>query len=183
MHRFVWDLHYASAPGGRANYPIGATPYDTAPAPTSPWVLPGTYHVRLVVNGKAAGQQTLKVEMDPRVKTPPAALRQQFELSRRLADALQVNSGLIEQVRKLRKERPQDQELAALEGRTEDPKPWAKPQTPALVPWNARIAGLYDMLQSTDAAPTPQGVQAATKVLQEADELVARARKVMTAQK
>ena len=182
LHRFVWDLHWTAPNTLEHSYPIAAVPQNTPKEPRGPWALPGKYTVRLMAAGRTL-ERPLVVKMDPRVKTPPAALRQQFELSRRLADALQVNSGLIEQVRKLRKERPQDQELAALEGRTEDPKPWAKPQTPALVPWNARIAGLYDMLQSTDAAPTPQGVQAATQVLQEADELVARARKVMTAQK
>ncbi|HYS08743.1 MAG TPA: hypothetical protein VEP66_08355 [Myxococcales bacterium] len=182
LHRFVWDLHWTAPNTLEHSYPIAAVPQNTPKEPRGPWALPGKYTVRLMAAGRTL-ERPLVVKMDPRVKTPPAALRQQFELSRRLAAALQVNSGLIEQVRKLRKERPQDQELAALEGRTEDPKPWAKPQTPALVPWNARIAGLYDMLQSTDAAPTPQGVQAATQVLQEADELVARARKVMTAQK
>jgi len=182
LHRFVWDLHWTAPNTLEHSYPIAAVPQNTPKEPRGPWALPGKYTVRLMAAGRTL-ERPLVVKMDPRVKTPPAALRQQFELSRRLADALQVNSGLIEQVRKLRKERPQDQELVALEGRTEDPKPWAKPQTPALVPWNARIAGLYDMLQSTDAAPTPQGVQAATQVLQEADELVARARKVMTAQK
>ena len=117
-----------------------------------------------------------------RVKTPAEALLQQFELSERLAAALQTSAEMIEQVRKLRKERPQDAELEALEGTAEERRPWAKPQPPALVPWNARIAAAYDLLQSTDAAPTPQAVQAATKVLEQADVLFARARRLVAAQ-
>jgi hypothetical protein len=182
LHRFVWDLHWTAPNTLERSYPIAAVPENTPKEPRGPWALPGSYTVRLTAAGQTL-ERPLVVKIDPRVKTPPAALRQQFELSRRLADALQANTGLIEQVRKLRKERPQDQELAALEGSTVELKPWAKPQPPALVPWNARIAGFYDLLQSTDAAPTPQGVQAATKVLQEAVELVARARKLMTVQK
>ena len=61
-------------------------------------------------------------------------------------------------------------------------RPWAKQQPPALVPWNARIAGIYDLLQSTDAPPTPQAAQAAEKILREATELFARARKALAAQ-
>ena len=34
------------------SYPIGATYMNTAPNETSPWVMPGTYTVRLIVDGK-----------------------------------------------------------------------------------------------------------------------------------
>jgi len=97
--------------------------------------------------------------MDPRVKTPMDGLRQQFALSQRLPR----RSGgfeLLEQVRNLRKERPEDEGLATLEGTAEEPRPWAKQHPPALVPWSARIAAVYQLLQSTDAAPTPQAVSA-----------------------
>ena len=47
------------APGSRNAYPIAAVPHDTAPAPTSPWVLPGDgYSVRLTVNGKTFSTKT-----------------------------------------------------------------------------------------------------------------------------
>ena len=45
-----------------------------------PWVLPGTYTVRLTVDG-ATMTQPLVVEMDPRVKTTTQGLQQQFTLS------------------------------------------------------------------------------------------------------
>ena len=35
---FVWDLHYPPPPGLPRGYPIAATPHDTAPEPTAPWV-------------------------------------------------------------------------------------------------------------------------------------------------
>src|SRR5262249_2068242 len=50
MHRVTWDLHYAPAPGTRVAYPIAATPFDTAPAYASPWVVPGTFSVKLTAN-------------------------------------------------------------------------------------------------------------------------------------
>jgi photosystem II stability/assembly factor-like uncharacterized protein len=80
MHRFVWDLHYPPLPQATPSYPIAAVPFDTAPRATSPWVLPGTYTVRLTVDGKTS-TQPLAVAMDPRVKTPRAGLEEQFQLS------------------------------------------------------------------------------------------------------
>jgi hypothetical protein len=65
----------------------GAVPFNTAPDTTSPWVLPGTYTVRLTTDGKTL-TQPLVVQMDPRVKTPPAGLAQQFALSMEMYDAL-----------------------------------------------------------------------------------------------
>ena len=59
----------------------------------------------------------------------------------------------------------------------------AQEPQPALVPWNARLASAYDLLQSTDVAPTPQGVRAAERLLQESAELFARAEKVLATQK
>jgi photosystem II stability/assembly factor-like uncharacterized protein len=86
MHRFLWDLHYAPMPGVSPEYPIAAVPHDTAPAATSPWVLPGRYTVKLTVDGKTYSQP-LTVVLDPRVKTPPAGIGLQFSLSKQLYDA------------------------------------------------------------------------------------------------
>jgi len=79
-HRFLWDLRYQPL-NVPASYPIAAVYANTAPEPTSPWVLPGTYTVRLTAGGKT-WTQPLTVRMDPRVKTSAAALQQQFTLSR-----------------------------------------------------------------------------------------------------
>ena len=90
VHRFVWDLHYPPVPGIKPDYPIAAVYHNTAPSPTSPWVMPGRYLVVLTV-GNQKYEQTLNVQMDPRVKTPPADLQKQFDLSQQLyQDLLQV---------------------------------------------------------------------------------------------
>jgi hypothetical protein len=87
MHRSVWDLHYTPVPPKTPSFPIAAIPHDTAPDYSSPWVLPGTYIVRLTADGKAATQPLL-VQIDPRVKTPPEGLEQQFALSMKVYEAL-----------------------------------------------------------------------------------------------
>ena len=78
-HRFAWDMHYQPL-NLPATYPISATYMNTAPDPTSPWVLPGTYKAWLTVDGKIY-QQTITVKMDPRVKTSSKDLALQHSLS------------------------------------------------------------------------------------------------------
>jgi hypothetical protein len=80
MHRFLWDVHYTPLPLPPV-YPIAAIYGNTAPLPTSPWVLPGKYIVELEANGKKL-QQNMEVIMDPRVTTSKAQLQQQFTLAK-----------------------------------------------------------------------------------------------------
>ncbi len=56
---------------------------NTAPTPTSPWVMPGDYTVTMTVNRKGF-TQPLAVKIDPRVKASVADLKEQFDLSRQL---------------------------------------------------------------------------------------------------
>ncbi|MGH9412076.1 MAG: WD40/YVTN/BNR-like repeat-containing protein, partial [Vicinamibacterales bacterium] len=90
MHRFMWDVHYQPLPpiaggaGGRGfggGLSIAAVPYNTVPAPTTPWVAPGQYTVKLTVNGKTYSHPIV-VKQDPRVKTSALAMQQVYTLSR-----------------------------------------------------------------------------------------------------
>jgi len=56
-HRFTWDMRLSGLP-------TAANPEGSA---FGPLVLPGTYTVRLTVDGAVAGSQPLRVELDPRV--------------------------------------------------------------------------------------------------------------------
>ena len=180
LHRFVWDLHYPAPAVLEGGYPIAAVPHDTPKEPRGPWVMPGKYTVRLTAQGKSE-EKPLVVRMDPRLRTPLAALRQQFELSQQIAKALDEETAAVAEVRKLQKERPDDKALAELLGSAEERRPWAKEEPPALVPWNARLVAVYDILQSADLAPTPQAARAAAQVLKESAALLARTKKVTAA--
>ena len=78
-HRFVWDMHTQPL-NLPPNYAIAAIYGQTAPNPTSPWVMPGVYTVKLTVGGKTY-TQPLTIKMDPRVKTSGTELKRQYELS------------------------------------------------------------------------------------------------------
>jgi hypothetical protein len=124
--------------------------------------------VKLTVSGKTL-EQPLIVRMDPRVKTPLPALRQQLELSQRLAAAIDADFAVLQRVKEARKQHPDDKKLEELEGPAEEealPRRKRK-QKPALAMTNGRLAAIYGLLQSSDAAPTPQAVKAAEQVLAE----------------
>ena len=178
MHRFVWDLHYAPAPGSTVRYPIAATFGDTAPAPSSPWVLPGQYTVRLSAGGRSV-TQPLVVRMDPRVTTSTADLQRQFDLSKALYDGIGEVTRSMDRLHAVR------EQIKALTGRSGS----LAPSLAALDLSAVRLEGSADagsgappagaitfqsvsgglrsmlsLLQSADVAPTTQAVAAATEV-------------------
>jgi hypothetical protein len=88
MHRFSWDMHYDPMGGGGGGRGGGggggAVPHRTYGGVNSPWVAPGTYSVRLTVNGKAF-TQPITIKMDPRVKITPE-VQQIFTMTTQMED-------------------------------------------------------------------------------------------------
>ncbi len=101
MHRFVWDLRYPAPGVLNTEYPISATPRNTAREPLGPWVVPGAYTVRLTVNGQTFARP-LTVRMDPRVKASAATLARQFALSKGVYDDINRTRGVLDELRALR---------------------------------------------------------------------------------
>ncbi len=169
MHRFTWDLHYPPAPGSRNAYPIGATPHDTAPSPSSPWVVPSVYDVRLTVDGKTY-KQWLTVDIDPRVKTQATDLQRQFALSKEMYDdiaQLEAASGRVRATRaqlraaaqsdSVKALRKQAAELSGAAGEEDDEAPpSAAPDHETLSSLTQSLRALLRVLQADDSAPTTQ---------------------------
>ena len=107
MHRFTWDVHYQSLDGstrlGGPNLPIAAIGNNTVPLPTTPWANPGTYTVRLTVNGKSYTQPII-VKADPRVKTPALYMQQIYTLSRAAYDEAVATRDAATQARAMREQ-------------------------------------------------------------------------------
>lgn len=141
LHRFVWDVHYAAPAVDQFSYPISATPRNTAPEPKGMWAVPGTYTVKLTVNGQSM-TRPLVVKMDPRVKTPLAGLQAQFALSKRLYDAIaKVHDA-----------------LASAQG----------DQRTRLAGVSRQLLQLYELVQESDQPAPIQTVQAAEAALKAA---------------
>jgi hypothetical protein len=92
-NRAVWDLRYSRptpiGPYGTQSYPISALYGATPPEPRGPLVAPGTYEVRLTVNGKTY-RQSFQVTMDPRAKASAQGIAEQRDLGVKILDAMNV---------------------------------------------------------------------------------------------
>jgi hypothetical protein len=77
MHRFVWNLTWASSGG-----PVADEESDMR-NPSGPKVIPGNYQVRLTVDGQSLTQM-LSVVMDPRSQATPEVLTRQFQLGKQI---------------------------------------------------------------------------------------------------
>ncbi|HEY8310491.1 MAG TPA: hypothetical protein VIG47_08040, partial [Gemmatimonadaceae bacterium] len=101
MHRWIWNLHYADPNVLTHEYPISAIYMVTPRLPLGPAALPGTYTIRLTVNGKSY-TQPLVVKMDPRVHTPVVDLQEQFALATHVAAMIERDFDAIAEARALR---------------------------------------------------------------------------------
>ncbi|HMF91018.1 MAG TPA: glycoside hydrolase [Candidatus Angelobacter sp.] len=188
MHRWLWDMHHAPVPGVEAEYPIAAVPHNTAPQPTGPWAMPGEYTVVLTANGKSYSQP-LPVKMDPRVKTPVAALAQQFKLSQQLYKRLLTLSPAVEEAGDVRKQLKElqksaqgdalavvnelDQRLQALAGGAAR-RPGAGTEPPTLAGTRTKYLALLNIFQEADVAPTSQAAAAVGELEQQLPPLLER---------
>jgi hypothetical protein len=192
-HRFVWDLHYPPPAGVERSYPISAIYRDTPSEPRGPLVPAGEYTVRLTVDGKSY-TQPLAVKMDPRLKTPPEGLAQQFELSMQAYEGMNEAHDMLQHIRSLRtqlKERQAkagqgplaealarlDQEVAALEGGGGVGRRMRRGGGRAamsLTRVQGEFGALLDTLQGADATPTAPAVTGVAQVRQALNGLRAR---------
>jgi photosystem II stability/assembly factor-like uncharacterized protein len=156
MHRFAWDVHYQAIEGvgggrGGGGLPIAAVPHDTVPAPTTPWVAPGTYTVKLTANGKTYSQPIV-VKQDPRVKTPAVAMQEVYTLSRAMYFETLAAHAAAGEAKKLNK----DAEAEALNAAAQ------------------RLASVMNILQAADVQPTAVQLKAINAARQNAATAMAR---------
>jgi photosystem II stability/assembly factor-like uncharacterized protein len=167
-HRFLWDMRYIPL-NDTPTYPISAIYGETAPQPTSPWVMPGKYEVRLKANGKQYSQ-SFQILKDPRIHATTEALQQQHDLSllcytddQKALSALKEINTQIEQLKKLEEKSNEKlkTEITELSLRL-DEITFGRKRTAALnfVSLDFALRTLFTNLQSADASPTSQTVSA-----------------------
>jgi hypothetical protein len=195
MHRFVWDLRYAPPQGVPRSYPIAAIYRDTPSEPRGPLVLPGEYRVRLTVNGKTYSEP-LTVKMDPRVKTPPEGLRQQFTTALGAWEAMHRANAALAEIKKVRSQlrsRPEkpdkglvaamdalDKKVAELQGARRPRRAdmvasgiQSGADRQSLTSLVGEFAAILQLVEGADVAPTTQAVAAAEQSEHALSELLA----------
>jgi len=86
-NRYVWNLRAPRPQGADGDFSIAAVPGETAIVPQGLLVPPGSYEVRLTVDGRTL-TQPLTVAMDPRSRATPADLAAQRDLYAEIAALL-----------------------------------------------------------------------------------------------
>jgi photosystem II stability/assembly factor-like uncharacterized protein len=172
MHRFVWDMHYPPPAALNGEFPISAIVHDTPHLPLGAWAMPGSYTVRLTVDGKTYTQR-LTVRMDPRIKTSEIDLRKQFEMETGIVEGMNETFDALRQVRPLRPQltdragkakgaladslKALDKQAAELEGASQGAffgVPPSGKQPENLATLNQHFGQLLNVVDSADAAPT-----------------------------
>ena len=113
MNRFPWNLRYESPtelPGA----------FYAGNGPQGPYVLPGTYTLKLTVAGKS---QTvpLEIKLDPRVKVSQADLQKRFDLQMKVREDIETLHSSVNQLRGVRSQ------LAVVRKRLEEEGDKGKP--------------------------------------------------------
>ncbi|MGE5236796.1 MAG: WD40/YVTN/BNR-like repeat-containing protein [Acidobacteriota bacterium] len=179
MHRWMWDLHHTARPGAEHGGGYGGWRRVSG----GPWAMPGTYTVRLTVDGISL-TRPLTVAMDPRVKTPLADLARQFAVSSQVAEAQAKAAASLDEGERLLREiglrrngkhldRKLARELAALEETLRDivgPEavpfsqrpgaPHALPDSSSLRHAGDLLGTVYAVVQGADTAPSPDAMTA-----------------------
>jgi hypothetical protein len=105
-NRINWDLRYDDPPGYNPdiNNQMNSAPEQVTPAPHGPLALPGTYTVKLLVDGQAY-TQTVVVRNDPRVGESAgvmSALRSQNRLAMAASQSMKDSYDANEEVAAVR---------------------------------------------------------------------------------
>jgi photosystem II stability/assembly factor-like uncharacterized protein len=101
VNRVNWELRYDAPPAFSHSFEINANPGLTPPSPEGPLAPPGTYTVRLTVDGTRY-TQTVTVHNDPRSPATAADLHAQHELLTKLDAGLRAAWNGYQQVAALR---------------------------------------------------------------------------------
>jgi photosystem II stability/assembly factor-like uncharacterized protein len=97
MHRFVWNLRWRSSGGPDVDEESGPS------TPAGPKVVPGTYQVRLTVDGKVY-TQPLQVTMDPRSPANAQVLAEQLRLGKQIFDEATKAHGILAEIASVQKQ-------------------------------------------------------------------------------
>lgn len=181
MHRWIWDMRANAPTSPRYDYPISAVPGRTPLLPQGPLVVPGTYTVRLTVDGKSE-TQPITVKMDPRIHISADDLAALHTEQVKMAASLDAVSradlsahAVAEQLAS-----PGNASLTsqlvpystAIKTLLDGTGPNAPKRLPGIDEVTGEAGQLYGQLERADAVPTQALVDAAAHVQDEVKEVI-----------
>ena len=179
MHRWVWDCATPTPTATHYEYPISAVPHDTPREPQGPLALPGTYTMRLTVNGHTL-TAPLTLKMDPRVPASSADLQSLFELEKQLTDMVSHSSEASLQAHSIQEQLGKLSSTAkpalaralpdwnkSLQALLDGNKGSGQSAEPGLDDEAEEVSGLYEQVARSDAKPTAAQVQTTAQANEE----------------
>ncbi len=176
LNRVNWDLRTDDPPAFSHSFEINANPGLTPPSPEGPLVPPGTYTIRLTVNGTAY-RRPITVVNDPRSPATGPDVASQTALQSRIVAGMRASWDGYQQVAAARTAvaadtvsslpalvvtaaKALDSILARVGGNPEGSRGFGGfraglPAPPTFVGVNNTLAGQINGLENGDMAPTP----------------------------
>jgi photosystem II stability/assembly factor-like uncharacterized protein len=195
VNTFLWNMRYPDASSFPGMILWGA-------GTTGPQVPPGTYQVRMTVDGRAVGTETFKVLADPRIKATLADWQAQSKLALQVRDRFSEANDAVNEIRRLKSEvadraaklpAAQRGDYAAISNafttalsQVEDSLYQTKNrsgQDPLNFPirLNNRIGALMGVIGSADGRPTAQSYQVYDVVSKELNVQLSKLRGILNA--
>ncbi|MDW3194704.1 MAG: glycoside hydrolase [Cytophagales bacterium] len=185
-HRFVWDLRHEPPNGTNRQFAIAAVWKKTPSGPHGPFVVPGTYKVRLTVDGNAYTQD-LAVKLDPRVAASEADIKLQGLYSKRCYDGYNALQEMREDLEERIAAGGRTSALQALRGRGNPGEQdllygsiyHRDPQEETIVGLQGKFIYLMNLLQGADVKPTSQTMEGVKQLEKSVEVLKERWKKVV----
>ncbi|SIO01402.1 Uncharacterized protein SAMN05444394_2898 [Algoriphagus halophilus] len=181
-HRFIWDLKYEAPRGSKREFSIAAVYKNTPSAPQGPFVKPGTYRVRLAVDGEVF-EKPLTIKMDPRVTISEEALQMQTDLSKTCYDSYHELQRIVEAIDAYSK--PSEEQLALRGmGRVGNPDTMygsireTDPADETLVGLQQKFLFMMNLIQAADVQPTQQTIRAVNSLKESLEKIKLRWKEV-----
>jgi len=186
-HRFVWDLRYTEPQGAPRQLSIAAVYKNTPTGPQGPFVHPGTYTVRLTVDG-VVSEHPITVKLDPRATISENDLQVQTDYSLACHTSYQELQAIREAIDKKLMDakskwaKGKKDQVIALRGTGSPDNPdvmygaiaEAALEQETIVGLQDKFLYMLAVLQSADAKPTAQAIQAVDKLKARKHEVVNR---------
>lgn len=191
-HRLVWDLRYAAPKGAQRQYSIAAVYMNSASGPVGPFVHPGTYTVRLWVDG-AVQENKIDVRLDPRTTISASDLQLQTDNSlicykaynqiQDLRDIIDVKLADT----KIKWPKGKKELVQAFRGNGLSDNPDAlygsvngsTLENETVVSLQDKLLYLLVVLQGADETPTSQAIEAVNKLKIRKDELITKSKSIL----